>query len=127
VLRGPDRLPPAEVHYLRHVVVGHEWPDGTSLDECVASLRAVCADPSSGVLTSLLRGQSWQVTAVRPSGALKGPEGYDWIAVEYRVEIGHWVTGFQPSHGLSHFTDDPERQHQRWLRLPPLPYTSIPD
>ncbi len=74
LLRGSDRLPPAEVHYLRHVVVGREWPDGTSLESYLASLREVILETDSGVLVSQLRAQHWQVTAVRESRGLKGPQ-----------------------------------------------------
>jgi hypothetical protein len=118
VLRGSDRLPSAEVHYLRHVIARREWPVGTTLDGYLDSIRSVITDPSSGVLTSQLHNQHWQVTVVRQAGAARGPEGYAWVMVEYRVAIKHWVTAFQPAQGLNAIVQDPERRHQRWLRQP---------
>lgn len=38
VVKGGDLLPPGEVHYLRHVVAGREWPEGTSINDYYASL-----------------------------------------------------------------------------------------
>lgn len=116
MLRGRDRLPPAEVHYLRHVQHGQGWPPGTSLSAYLDSLRTVVLDLSSGVLTSQFEGR-WQLTIVRRSGLLAGPEGGVWVLVDYRVATGHWVTGYQPDAGL-HILEDPGRTNRRWLRLP---------
>ena len=118
VLRGSDRLTAAEVHYLRHTVAQQEWPPGTTLDDYLTSVREVILDPTSGALTSRLSGQFWQLALVRRSGALRGPEGYEWLMVEYRVELGHWTTAFQLRDGLPAVTANPERQRQRWLRHP---------
>jgi hypothetical protein len=114
MLRGSDRLPPAEVHYLRHVVVRAEWPQGVSLDSYLESIRAVILDPLSGVLTSRYEG-SWQLTAVRHSGELRGPDGFEWILVDYRVGLGYWVTAYQPASGLQEL-QSPRRSDVRWLR-----------
>jgi hypothetical protein len=117
-LRGSDRLTSAETHYLRHVVAQQEWPPGTTLDEYLTSIHEVILDPASGALTSRFSGQFWQLALVRRSGALGGPEGYEWLMVEYRVELGHWTTAFQLRDGLPAVTANPERQRQRWLRHP---------
>ncbi len=116
-LRGSDRLTSAEVHYLRHVVVQGEWPVGTTLNEYLDSIRAVIMDPASGLLTSQLHGE-WQLALVRRSGMWRGPAGFPWLVVEYRVALGHWVTAFQPQQGLALFSETPHRQRQRWLRHP---------
>lgn len=118
VLRGRDRLSSAEVHYLRHVAVRGEWPTGTSLEQYLHSARTVIGDPATGVLVSRYDKVYWQLTAVRLSGDLKGPQGYDWVAVEYRLETGYWVTAYQPEGGLAGITGNPRRQEQQWLRSP---------
>ncbi len=116
ILRGNDRLSPAEAHYLRHVVRRHEWPPGTTLQEYLDSIRNVVLDPTSGVLTNRYQG-AWQLTIVRRSGGLEGPAGLAWIMVDYRVAMGHWMTAFQPDNGLG-VLRRPERTDLRWLRHP---------
>ncbi len=112
VLKGSDRLPPAEVHYLRHVVARPEWPPGTTLGEYLDSIRAVILDAESGVLLSSWHGLL-HLTVVRRSGSLRGPEGEEYVMVEYRVDHGYWTTAFQPAAGIAYITDDPERLQQR--------------
>lgn len=116
VLRGSDRLPSAEVHYLRHVVAGNEWPPSTTLADYLRSIRQVVLDRRSGILASRYQG-TWQLTVIRRSREWRGPEGFDWILVDYRVEIGHWVTAFQPREGLRALRQ-PNRKDSRWLRQP---------
>ena len=115
-LLASDRLPPAEAHYVRHVLVGREWPTGTTLQQYVDSLRWLILDPASGAFTSRYAG-SWQLGVVRRSGPLRGPEGHAWVLVEYRLATGHWVTGYQPAQGLRELRT-PARQEMRWLHRP---------
>ncbi len=116
MLQGSSMLPPAERHYVKHVLVRQEWPEGTTLNDYVESIRAVILDPSSGVAIGRYLGASWQLTVVRRSGQLCGLKGRDWILVDYRIETGHWVTAYQ-------FALDPRQQvargrnDVRWLRL----------
>jgi len=116
-IRTGDSLPPAEVHYLRHVAVQSEWPLGTAYDEYLASLRDVILDPQTGFLINQFRDRGWQLTAIRSSGSLQGPAGRDWIVIEYRLATGHWVTAFQPREGLA-YLERPERRQTIWLRRP---------
>lgn len=116
VQRG-ERLPPAEVHYLRHVVVQPEWPAGTSLAGYVASIREVIGDSDSGLLVCQYQG-AWQLTVVRESRLLRGPAGQDWLLVDYRLGTGHWTTAHQLRQGLADLRS-PRREHLRWLRIPP--------
>lgn len=116
VLRGRDQLPSAEVHYLRHVVVNQEWPPGTTLVDYLASITEVIGDPRSGVVTSRFRGE-WQLGVVRHSERWRGPQGFTWLLVEYRVRIGHWMTAFQPQNDLN-ILHDRAREDLRWLRRP---------
>jgi hypothetical protein len=117
VLRGRDRLPPLERHYLRHVVQ-QQWPEHTSLQGYAASIRDVIRDPTSGVFTSRYQG-AWQVGVVRLSRSLRGPGGSEWILIEYRTKTGHWVTAYQPAAGLAEL-QNPRRENVRWLRQPRL-------
>ena len=117
VLKGNDRLPSAEVHYLRHVVAEQEWPPGTTLAAYLQSIRDVILDPASGVLVSQLQGE-WQLTVVRRSGPLRGPAGHEWVMVDYRVSISSWVTAYQLRRGLVEITRSAGRQGLRWLQPP---------
>lgn len=113
VQRG-DRLPPAEVHYLRHVVYRQEWPVGTTHAGYLASIREVVEDPASRVLVGRYQG-AWQLSVVRESAALRGPEGFPLLLVDYRVTTGHWVTAFQLRDGLAGITAR-GREDITWLR-----------
>lgn len=115
-VRGRDMLSPSEAHYLRHVVKVQEWPSGTTLQAYLDSIRAVVLDPRSGVLTCRYQA-SWQLTVVRRSAALQGPLHLDWILVDYRVAMGHWVTAYQPVQGLL-VLQAPVRTDIQWLRRP---------
>lgn len=117
VLRGSTMLPPAERHYVKHVLLRREWPEGTTLDAYLESIREVILDPASGVATRRYEGKAWQVAVVRRSGFWRGPRGRDWILVDYRLETGHWQTAYQ-------FEGDPgqllrtKASDLRWLRRP---------
>lgn len=116
VLHGSERLPSAAVHYLRHVVAQVEWPPGTTLDAYLESIRGAILEPRGGVLTSRYQGE-WQLAIMCRSGAWRGPDGAEWILVDYRVGLGHWVTAFQPAVGLQEL-QGPRRSDLRWLRRP---------
>ncbi len=109
-----DRLPPAVVHYLRHVVKRPEWPAGTSLAGYISSIERVVLDPSCGVLLSTYQGEL-QVSFVGRAGILRGPDGQPWIVVEYRLATGHWVTAHQIT--LRDILS-PKRVIIQWLRRP---------
>jgi hypothetical protein len=116
VQRG-ERLAPAEAHYLRHVVAQREWPAGTALADYVASLPPLIADPDAGALVGRFQGV-WQVTIVRQSRELRGPDGHQWLVVEYRLPRGHWMTAHQLRDGLGQLGRG--REDVRWLRTPRL-------
>ncbi|MCX6023511.1 MAG: hypothetical protein NTZ05_17620 [Chloroflexi bacterium] len=114
VLRGGDRITAADYHYLDHVVKREEWPLGTSLDDYVHSIRTTVSDPNSGVAVSYYRG-FLQLSVIGNSGAFRGHGGFDWIVVEYRSDIGYWVTAFQPHAGLEVFRHM-DRSALQWLQ-----------
>lgn len=116
VLSGRTLLRPAEAHYLRHVVAVREWPVETSLQDYVWSIEQVVRDPTSGVFVSEFDGLL-QLGIARRSEELRGPQGQEWLLVEYRASRGHWTTAFQPPDGLIYLAEM-RRRNLRWLREP---------
>jgi hypothetical protein len=117
VLTGRDRLPPAAVKYLWHVVTRQEWPHDTTFQAYIDSIRRVILDPTSGIFTNRYQG-AHGLGIVRETRELRGPRGFGWVLVQYRLGWGHWTTAFQPELGLQEL-DEPEWSDIRWLR-PPL-------
>ena len=115
VLKGSSKIPPGVAHYLRHVVFGQEWPAGTTIENYYHDLKAVIQDPESEIFVSRF-GEFWQIGFVRKSNELRGPEGHEFVIIDYRVAIGHWVTGFQPK-TLSEVIDNDHRTEIKWLRI----------
>lgn len=118
ILQASDRITPAAAHYLRHAVVQQEWPAGTTLDGYLSSLREVALGTTSGMLVSRFQQRAWQLMVVRRTGTLQGPGGFDWVMIEYQLDLGYWTTGFQLPGGLAQVTGDPRRGGLRWLRWP---------
>lgn len=116
MLAASDLLSPAEAHYLYHVVKQQEWPVGTSLADYVDSIQRVILDPSGRMFTNRYVGQ-WSLGIIRESRDLRGPGGYDWVLVQYRVGYGYWATAFQPADGLDELRK-PDWSDIRWLRRP---------
>jgi len=115
-LKGSDRLPPAEVHFLTHAVARQEWPLGTDQQGYITSIRQVIRDPASGVFLNryqTVRG----LGVVRRSRHLRGPGGADWVLVQYRLGWGHWITAYQPTRGLEEL-DAPAWSDIQWLQQP---------
>lgn len=114
-LQGRDRLPSEETHYLWHVLRREEWPSGTTVEQYRDSIRRAILDPRSGVAVGRYHG-AWQVAIIGPTEQIRGPRGGDWLLVEYRLEVGHWVTAYQPEQGIDAVFADPVRSAVRWLR-----------
>ncbi len=112
-IRAGDRLPPAEVHYLRHVVAQEEWPQGTTFEEYLASISQAIRSPLAEIFTSHFRDREWQLGIIVPSGELRGIADHDWILIEYRLSIGRLITAYQFSGELPR---QDVRRHIRWLR-----------
>lgn len=110
-LKGSDRLPPGEVHYLRHVVYGNEWPNGTTLEEYYRSLENVIRDEKSRILISKFSSE-WQIGFL---GENQPGMRYTYTWVEYRVSRHHWITGLQIE-DLEKFLQEPKRTNVKWLR-----------
>ena len=117
VERG-DRLPPAEIHYLRHCVARQEWPPETTLADYIADSAAVIRDPTSRLFASRYQG-TWQCGAIGRNRSRRGPRGHDWIVVDYRLVTGFWATSYQWAYGPDGLADpqvDERREALRWLR-----------
>ena len=117
VLAVDDRLPAAEAHYLKHVVVQREWPEGMSEAEYRRSLLAMVRAPDTAILASRYSGH-WHLTYLGASRLMRGVGGGEWIMLEYDVPEGHWVTAFQPEAGMSYVLASRRRGDMRWLREP---------
>lgn len=118
VVQGRDLLPPLDRHYLRHVILQQEWPPGTTIEGYEQSIRDVILDRRSAAYVSYFAG-AWQLGVLRQAWELRGPQGFDWLMVEYRLATGHWVTAYQPR-DRPRFLGSRERTGVRWLRrLPP--------
>jgi hypothetical protein len=115
-LRGRDTLPPAEAHYVRHVLGRPEWPAGTSLEEYVESIEYIILSDSSGVFLSRYQG-TMQVGFLGPSRHWRGLRGKEWILVEFRVSRDHITTAFQVE-SPDVVASQAERSEFQWLRSP---------
>ncbi|MSQ15414.1 MAG: hypothetical protein EXR50_06080 [Dehalococcoidia bacterium] len=113
ILQGSEMLSPAEVHYLRHVVAVREWPLGTTLGEYLESIRQVIMSSNASLMVSQYGHHGWQLGVITPSGQWRGPDGGEFIMVEYRMTIGHWVTAYQFSGDIPQVA---QRRDQKWLR-----------
>lgn len=106
-------------HYEKHVKRQREWPQTITDVEYVESLRQLVLDGRRGIAVSKWwRNPQWHVTIMGESGVFKGPGGYDWIALEYRVGDESWATAFQSEAGLDHVDSHYRRRNVRWLRQP---------
>ncbi len=85
-----------EWHFIKHVLVQQEWPENTSFEEYLESLRSIIVSDVNGIMISRYQGRYWQLAFVGESGQYKGAGGNKFILVEYRVGYEHWITGFQP-------------------------------
>lgn len=117
ILARNTELPTAEVHYLRHVIEGAEWPARTTLDEYQASVAVMARSMKSGVAVGTYNGRQ-MISLVGRTGAQRGPRGANWMLVEYRVRTRHWSTAFQIREGLPYLEDDEARKDLRWIRTP---------
>lgn len=116
ILKGTDLLSPLEAHYVRHALTRSEWPIGTTMKAYAESIRDTILNPSCGVATSFYQGAR-QLTVVGRTGSWRGPNGFGWILIDYRLAIGHWMTAYQPEEELGELLS-PRREDLQWLRQP---------
>lgn len=108
-----DTIPTDVWHYLKHVVVNQEWPDGTTLEDYKRSLEEVILDQDSDIFVSKYN-DAWQIGFVHENQGWRGVRGKDFILVEYKVKYGHWTTGFQPQNLKRQVFEG--RENIVWLR-----------
>jgi hypothetical protein len=114
VQRG-ERLAPGEIHYLRHVVVHQEWPPERTISGYFAEAARILSDPASGVFASRYQG-AWQCGAIGRNGPVRGPDGQDWIIVDYRLVTGFWTTAYQWAYGPAGLADPQVDRRREGLR-----------
>ncbi len=117
-INAKTRLPPEVRHWLLHACVNREWPPGTTLRDYTNSLRQVVLDPDSGTFINQYKGEL-SLGIIRETRELRGPGGYAWLLVQYRVATGHWTTAFQPAAGIDEIAA-PEWGSVIWLRRPTI-------
>lgn len=113
-----QRLLTSEEHYLTHAYAFGEWPEGTSEQRYYGSIEEVIRDPRSRFFVGLYRGELQLTNFVRRSGNMKGPQGHEYVLVDYRVATGHWMTAMQPRGGIGALLRGPQRSNVRWLPKP---------
>ena len=74
ILRARDRLLPAEAHYVRHVLVRHEWPPGTTVEAYLDSPQQAAEDNNGGIFLSMY-GDAIQARFVSLAERWRGPAG----------------------------------------------------
>jgi len=87
--------------YYDHVEEDRQWPEDTTPEEFLASLRMTILDPRSAIyLTDARPPGEWSIYFVgRVRRAWRGPGGSDRIVVIFNAEQHRFVTGFQPDDG----------------------------
>lgn len=102
--------------YRTHVEEDRQWPDGTTADEYLSSLRDVVLDPRSGIyLADARSGLGWSLYFVgRVRRAWRGPAGSNRLVVIFNGERHSFITGFQPDDDDAYV----ERQGGFWLHRP---------
>jgi hypothetical protein len=104
IVQTGERLPPAEIHFLRHCIVQEERPPGTTLPDYLADCVAIVRDPRSRLFASRYQGV-WQCGAIGPNPVPRGPRGHEWIIVDYRLMLGFWTTAYQWEYGPDGLAD----------------------
>jgi len=82
--------------YLAHVEIDRQWPEDTTPDEYLASLRDTVLDPQSGIyMTDANTVQEWAVYFVgRVRRPWRGDNSSDRVVVIFNGERAAWARGF---------------------------------
>jgi hypothetical protein len=102
--------------YHDHVEGDGQWPEDTTPEEYLESLRQTVLDSRSAIyLTDADPPGEWSIYFVgRVRRAWRGPEGSNRLLVVFSAEHHRFVTGFQPDDD----DDYVEQQGGFWLQLP---------
>lgn len=117
VLTGSDPLGVAEAHYLRYVVVGREWPTGTSMSEYVSSLVNAILDEFGPVLLDIKLGVP-RLSFFSQTNPDQRQRENDWILVGFDVHYGYWTTGFRTLIDPEAYRQQLPSALRRWLHPP---------
>jgi hypothetical protein len=100
--------------YGKHVESDLEWPEDTSPEEYLESLRSTVLDQRSEIyLTDESDLEEWTIYFVgRVRRAWQGPDGSGCIAVLFNGERHFFITGFQPTMSSAYV----DRQGGFWLK-----------
>jgi hypothetical protein len=102
--------------HAQHVEDDVQWPDDTSAEEYLESLREVTLNPRSGIY--LVEDEiewTWTIYFVgRVPYRWQGRHAGQRIVVLFNAERLFWITGFQAEAG----DDYVDRQHGFWVRGP---------
>ena len=84
--------------YRQHVEDDEQWPEDTTPEEYLDSLRQTVVDPRSAIyLTHDDPTGEWSIYFVgRVRRAWRGPDGSSTLIVVFNAEHHRFVTGFQP-------------------------------
>jgi hypothetical protein len=87
--------------YEKHVIDDLHWPEDTTPEEYLESLRETVLDQRSSIYPSdATADQTWAIYFFgRVRRAWRGPSGSDRIVVIFNAEHHRLVTGFQPTTG----------------------------
>ena len=117
ILEGGDVLNVAEVHFLRHVVVGREWPTGTTMSEYVSSLTNAVRDDNGPVLLDVKLGVP-RLTFFSQDRVSQLHGTTSWTLVGFDVHYGYWTTGFRTPVSPEQYRQHLSSSLRRWLHPP---------
>lgn len=101
-------------HYETHVVIGREWPDGTTRGEYDASIRRVVGDRNTDIFLSRYAGEPRVTFHSRTLDSERGPRGEEYVVVDYSIEEARWMTAFQTRQPVERFMARSTRSDARW-------------
>jgi hypothetical protein len=100
------------IHYAKHVLVEGSWPNNTTYQKYVESIKTVINDPQTEVCLHMYNGKQ-QITFIEKLGkSFKDKR----IVIAHRVGFDHWMTSFYTSKTTEKITKNFE--DLKWLRKP---------
>jgi hypothetical protein len=116
-ISGSDLLSVKEAHFLRHVIVGREWPQGTTVSDYLASLTTAILDMDGPVLLDIKLSVPRLTFFSRTTEQLPLRRD-DWTLVGFDVHYGYWTTGFRTVVTPEAYRRQLPSALRRWLHQP---------
>ncbi len=88
-LKAGELVSTGAIHYAKHVLTEHEWPEGTSYQDYIADLEQTILDENSRLLLNLY-GQ----TETQLSVFAEATPGI-WTIIQFRLNRKSWMTGYR--------------------------------